>query len=169
MQKTKPYIVNKNFFGLDIKLKQFKYLVQSKTTKMFLKQSSLTLDQYKNLFLEFINFKDGYFKVIEKNKNEQLCITSSSDYDEQYLVLFVSHTPVEHSAYFINVQDVSLRNNKHIIHILKNNPNFLLIDVEEENLNTVTISYDIKTKKEHLVATYAIPGGNTPFFVHKLY
>lgn len=169
MNRTKPYIVNRNFFGLDIKLKQFKYLVQSKTTKIFSKQTSLSLDQYKNLFLEFINFKDGYFKVLEKNKNEQLCITPFSDYDEQYLVLFLSYTPTEHLAYFINVQDVSLRNNKHIIYILKNNSNFLLIDVEEENLKSVNISYDLKTRRENLVATYDVPGGSIPFYIHKTY
>lgn len=169
MIKTKSYIVNKNFFGLDLTLKQVKYLVDKKVTKIFNRQTNMSLEKYKQMFLETIKLKDGYFKTLEKTKKEQLCVTPYTEYDEQYLVLFISQNDSEHLAYFINTQDTSLRNNPHVINVLKHNANFTLININEENLKTVNISYDLKFKRENLIAAYNIPGGNVPFYVYKTY
>lgn len=169
MIKTKSYIVNRNFFGLTLNLKQVKHLIERHVTKTFAKQSNVSIEKYKELFLDNVKFKDGYFKVLEKTNKEQLCITPYTDYDEQYLVLFSSTNENTHVAHYINVQDISLRNNPHIINMLKNNSNFSLINVEEENLKMVSISYDLKVKRENLIATYNIPGGTIPFYVHKTF
>lgn len=169
MIKTKSYIVNRSFFGLSLTLKQLKHLIEKRVTKSFTKQTDISLEKYKELFLESVKFKEGYFKVLEKTNKDQLCVTPYTDYDEQYLVLFSSTNENTHTAHYINVQDISLRNNPHVINMLKNNYNFSLVQIEEKNLKTVTISYDLKVKRENLIAAYNIPGGNFPLYVYKTY
>jgi hypothetical protein len=146
-----------------------KYLVHKKVTKTFSSNLSVSLEKYKELLLEHINFKDGYFKIIEKNNKEQLCIVSSSDYDDQYLVLFVMQKPQQYKAYFLDTQDISLRHNPYVIQALKNNSDYSIVPVEEENLKFVNINYDLQTRRENLIATYDVPGGSVPFYVHKTY
>lgn len=169
MINTKSYVVNRSFFGLNFTLKNMKYLAHKNVTQTFSSQANMPLEKYKELFLEHINFKDGYFKIIEKNNKEQLCSISSSEYDDQYLVLFIMQNYNEYKAYYLNVQDVSLRNNPYVIQTLKNNSDYSIISIEEKNLKGINISYNLKTKRENLVATYNIPGGSIPFYIHKTY
>lgn len=169
MIKTKSYVVNRSFFGLNFTLKNMKYLAHKNVTQTFSNQANMPLEKYKELFLEHINFKDGYFKILEKNNKEQLCSVSSADYDNQYLVLFVMQKPQQYKAYFLDTQDVSLRHNPYVIQALKNNSDYSVVNVEEENLKLVNVSYNLKTMRENLIATYNIPGGSIPFYIHKTY
>lgn len=165
----KQYLINNYNHGLDLKIKHMKFLISKNITNSFEKKYDITLEQYKTLFLDFINFKDGYFKILEKYKKEQLCITPISDLDEQYLVLFTSISPKQHKASYIDLKDSNLRSNKHVINSLKTYSYYSVVEVEEPNLSHVTITHDLKTNREILVATYSIPGGKIPFYVHKIY
>lgn len=165
----KQYLINNYTYGLDLKIKHIKFLASKNIAKIFDKKYDIFLDEYKELFLEHINFTEGYFKILEKNKREQLCLTPVSDLEEQFLVLFVSFNPQQHKAYYINIRDTELRSNKYVIDSLKNHSQFSVVEVDDKNLNNVTISYDLKTRRENLVATYKIPGGTIPFYIHKLH
>lgn len=164
----KQYLINNYTQGLDLKIKHIKFLASKNITKIFSIKQSMNLDNFKTLLLQELNFKEGYFKTIEKAKKEQLCITPITDYDEQYVVLFIPSSKVQ-KAHYLNIKDPLLRSNKHVINALRNYSYFSIVEVEEPNLSHVTITYDLKSNKENLVATYKIPGGKIPFYIHKLH